>query len=40
MKAYYRNASDKRQALRDIIGLRDARQFLARSGWRPGMELR
>ncbi len=40
VKAYYRNASDKRQALRDIIGLRDARQFLARSGWRPGMELR
>nr|WP_295382294.1 DUF2268 domain-containing putative Zn-dependent protease [Pseudoxanthomonas sp.] len=40
VKAYYRNASDKRQALRDIIGLRDARQFLARSGWQPGMDLR
>ncbi|MGS1076814.1 DUF2268 domain-containing putative Zn-dependent protease [Pseudoxanthomonas beigongshangi] len=40
VKAYYRNAGDKRQALRDIIGLRDAKQFLARSGWQPGMELR
>ncbi len=40
VKAYYQNASDKRQALRDIIGLQDARQFLARSGWQPGMELR
>lgn len=40
VKSYYRNASDKRQALRDIIGLQDARAFLARSGWRPGIELR
>jgi hypothetical protein len=36
-KAYYRNASDKRQALRDIIELRDPKAFLAKSGWRPGM---
>lgn len=40
VKSYYQNASDKRQALRDIIGLQDARAFLARSGWRPGIELR
>jgi len=40
VKAYYRNASDKQQALHDIIGLQDARAFLARSGWRPGIELR
>lgn len=40
VKSYYQNASDKRQALHDIIGLQDARAFLARSGWRPGIELR
>ncbi|MBB3275766.1 MULTISPECIES: DUF2268 domain-containing putative Zn-dependent protease [unclassified Pseudoxanthomonas] len=40
VKSYYQNASDKRQALRDIIGLQDARAFLARSGWQPGIELR
>jgi len=40
VKSYYQNASDKRQAMRDIIGLQDARAFLARSGWRPGIELR
>jgi len=38
-KAYYRNASDKRQALRDIIELRDPKAFLAKSGWRPGINL-
>lgn len=36
-KAYYQNATDKRQALRDIIELRDPTAFLAESGWRPGM---
>ena len=40
VKSYYQNASDKRQAMRDIIGLQDARAFLARSGWQPGIELR
>ena len=38
-KAYYQHAVDKRQALRDILGLTDAKAFLAASGWRPGIEL-
>jgi hypothetical protein len=38
-KAYYRNAKDKRQAVRDIIELRDPREFLAKSGWKPGIAL-
>jgi uncharacterized protein YjaZ len=38
-KAYYRNAKDKRQALRDIIALRDPKAILARSGWHPGLRL-
>lgn len=38
-KAYYLNASDKQAAVRDIIELRDAKAFLARSGWKPGMRL-
>jgi hypothetical protein len=38
-KAYYRNANDKRQALRDIIELRDPKAFLAKSGWHPGIVL-
>ncbi|MFC6979966.1 DUF2268 domain-containing putative Zn-dependent protease [Microbulbifer taiwanensis] len=38
-KAYYRNASDKRRALREILEMTDARDFLARSGWYPGIEL-
>lgn len=38
-KAYYRNAADKRQALREILEMDDAKDFLARSGWSPGIEL-
>ena len=38
-KAYYRNATDKRQALRDIIELRDPRSILEKSGWKPGISL-
>lgn len=38
-KAYYRKARDKKAALRDIIEMRDAKAFLARSGWRPGIAL-
>lgn len=34
-RAYYANASDKRQALKDILEMRDPKAFLARSGWRP-----
>ena len=36
-KAYYLNAKDKRQALRDIIEMRDPEAFLEASGWTPGM---
>ena len=38
-KSYYRQAKDKRQALRDIIELRDAKALLANSGWKPGIKL-
>ena len=37
VKAYYEHAGDKREALREIIGMRDAKAFLAKSGWKPGM---
>lgn len=36
VRAYYDNAPDKRQAIRDILQMTDARAFLAASGWRPG----
>lgn len=39
VKSYYRNATDKRQALRDIFGMTDPQAFLASSGWRPGIVL-
>ena len=38
-KAYYRNAPDKRQALREILQMDDAKNFLAKSGWHPGIDL-
>ncbi|RZA29653.1 MAG: lytic murein transglycosylase [Lysobacteraceae bacterium] len=38
-KSYYRNAPDKRQALREILEMDDAKSFLARSGWYPGIPL-
>ncbi|MFC3660372.1 gliding motility protein GldB-related protein [Luteimonas notoginsengisoli] len=38
-KAYYRNAPDKRQALRDIMDMEDPKAFLEKSGWYPGIEL-
>jgi hypothetical protein len=38
-KSYYRKAKDKRQALRDIIELRDPKVLLANSGWEPGLGL-
>ena len=37
VKSYYDRAQDKRRALREIFALDDAKAFLARSGWRPGM---
>lgn len=39
VKSYYQHAADKRQAIRDIIGMTDPKAFLARSGWHPGIEL-
>jgi hypothetical protein len=38
VKAYYQHATDKHQALRDMFELRDAKAFLAESGWRPAPE--
>jgi hypothetical protein len=38
-KSYYQHAANKQAALRDIILLRDAKAFLAGSGWYPGMVL-
>ncbi|QSX78691.1 DUF2268 domain-containing putative Zn-dependent protease [Agrilutibacter solisilvae] len=34
-KAYYQRAPDKREALREILQMRDAPAFLAASGWHP-----
>ena len=38
-KSYYRNAPDKRAAIREMIHMTDAQAFLARSGWYPGIVL-
>jgi hypothetical protein len=38
-KSYYQHATDKRQALRDIFQMTDAKVFLAKSGWYPGIKL-
>lgn len=40
VKAYYQHATNKRQAIRDILELRNPHAFLARSGWYPGIKLR
>jgi hypothetical protein len=37
---YYQRAADKRQALREILEMTDAKALLAKSGWYPGIELR
>ena len=39
VKSYYLHATDKRVALRDIIEVQDAKAFLAKSGWFPGIIL-
>ncbi len=39
VKSYYRNAGDKRQALRDILRMEDPAAILAASGWYPGIAL-
>lgn len=38
-KAYYRHATDKQAAIREIIEVQDADAFLEKSGWTPGIEL-
>lgn len=37
VKSYYDHAANKRAAIRDIIEMKDAHAFLAKSGWQPGM---
>jgi hypothetical protein len=39
VKSYYQHASDKRQALREILQMSDPKAFLAKSGWYPGMRF-
>jgi len=39
VKSYYQHAPDKRRALREILQMSDAKAFLAKSGWYPGMRL-
>jgi hypothetical protein len=39
VKSYYQHAADKRQALRDILTMTNPKEFLAKSGWRPGVAL-
>jgi hypothetical protein len=40
VKSYYELAADKRQALREIYAMTDAKAFLAKSGWYPGIRLK
>jgi hypothetical protein len=39
VKSYYQHADDKRQAIRDIFEMTNPNEFLAKSGWRPGVAL-
>jgi hypothetical protein len=39
VKAYYEHAADKRAAIREIIQMKNAKTFLATSGWHPGVVL-
>jgi hypothetical protein len=38
-KSYFQHATDKSQALRDMFQMTDAKAFLAKSGWYPGIKL-
>lgn len=40
VKAYYRHAADKQQALREILEMSDANAFFGKSGWQPGIALK
>lgn len=39
VQSYYEHAADKHAAIRDIITIKDAHAFLAKSGWYPGIPL-
>lgn len=39
VKSYYEHASDKRDALREILQMTDPKVFLTKSGWYPGIQL-
>ena len=39
-KSYYQHATDKRQAVLDMLQMTDAKAFLAKSGWYPGIQLK
>jgi hypothetical protein len=39
VKSYYRHAADKRRAIREILGMSNPKEFLAKSRWRPGVAL-
>jgi hypothetical protein len=39
VKAYYQRATDKQQALREILQLSQPQAFLQKSGWQPGVRL-
>lgn len=38
-KSYYQHSADKTQAFREILEMSDAKAFLAKSGWYPGIQL-
>lgn len=39
VKSYYQHADDKHQAIREIFEMTNPDEFLAKSGWRPGITL-
>jgi hypothetical protein len=39
VKSYYQHATDKTQALREILQMTDPKALLAKSGWYPGIQL-
>lgn len=39
VRAYYQHASNKQQAIREILQMTDAHAFLSASGWSPGIDL-
>jgi uncharacterized protein YjaZ len=39
VKSYYQHAPNERQALHDILEMKDAKAFLAKSGWYPGIQI-